>query len=241
MVLSFLAAGRAPVRTRAFRGLAYRDRPGRNLDVRAPLGADGEAPVVVVLATANLGLRRRPSALGRVLASRGLVVLSPLFDAKADLAGRLEDAALACAFARARAADYGGDPRRVFVVGEAEGACAAAMLALDPRWLGAAGAGGVLRGVVGVSGLYDLEPLEAHARAEAPPMLLIAETGPSGCSTARLAQTRRSAGRPVAEIRYPGQGSRLGLSGLAAVFGLSTTPLEQMERFIRLGSLEPAV
>jgi hypothetical protein len=91
--------------------------------------------------------------------------------------------------------------------------------------------------VVGVAGLYDLEPLEAHVRAEAPPMLLIAAAeGPSGCSTGRLARARRSVGGPVAEIRYPNLDARWGLRALR----LRPTPLEDVERFIRLGSLEGA-
>ena len=240
MVFSFIAGGRTSVRSRRVRGLTY--GPRRPLSLHAPVGADGEAPVVVILPSAVQGFWRRRDgvAVGRVLASRGFVALALGFDPAASLAQRLEDAAFACVWAQRHAADHGGDPKRVFVLGHADGACAAAMLALDPRWLQAAGAEAVLCGVVGVSGLYDLEPLEAHAQAEAPPMLLIAEAeGPSGCSTSRLACARRSAGGPVAEIRYPGLDAASGLRGLADALGLPRTPLEEVERFIRLCSLEP--
>ena len=239
MVFSLLAGGRTSVRSRCVRGLTY--GPCRPLGLHAPVGADGEAPVVVILPSAVGFWRRRraKAAVGRVLASRGFVVLAPAFDPASALAQRLEDAALACVWAQRHAADHGGDPKRVFVLGHADGACAAAMLALDPRWLQAAGAKAVLRGVVGVSGLYDLEPLKAHARAEAPPMLLIAGAeGPSGCSTGRLARARRSVGGPVAEIRYPGLHATSGLLGLAGALGFPRTPLEEVERFIRLCSLE---
>jgi hypothetical protein len=239
MVFSLLTGGRTSVRSRRVRGLSY--GPRRPLSVHAPIGADGEAPVVVILPSAVRDFWRRGDsvAVGLALASRGFVALAPGSDPAAPLDQRLEDAALACAWAEHHAADHGGDPRRMFVLGHADGACAAAMLALDPRWLQAAGAKGVLRGVVGVSGLYDLEPLEAHAGAEAPPMLLIAGSeGPSGCSTGRLARARRSVGGPVAEIRYPGLDAASGLHGLASALGLSRTPLEDVERFIRLCSLE---
>ena len=241
MVFSLLTGDRTSVRSRRVRGLSY--GPCRPLSVHAPIGADGEAPVVVTLPSAAGGLwRGRDGAVvGRALASRGFVALAPESDPAAPLAQRLEDAALACAWAQHHAADHGGDPRRMFVLGHADGACAAAMLALDPHWLQAAGVGAVLRGVVGVSGLYDLEPLEVDAGAEAPPMLLIAGSeGPSGCSTGRLAGARRSVGGPVAEIRYPGLEAASGLHGLAGALGLSRAPLEEVERFIRLCSLETA-
>ncbi len=243
MVFSLLAGGCASVRSRYVRGLTY--GPRRPLGLHAPMGADGEAPVVVILPSAVQGCwrrRRARAAIGRVLASRGFVALTLAFDSAALLTQRLEDAALACVWAQRHAADHGGDPQRVFVLGHADGACAAAMLALDPRWLEAAGAEAVLRGVVGVSGLYDLEPLKAHARAEAPPMLLIAGAeGPSGCSTGRLARDRRSVGGLVAEIRYPGLDAASGPQGLAGALELPRAPLEEVERFIRLCSLEPVV
>ncbi|MEI9891391.1 MAG: hypothetical protein WDN45_13420 [Caulobacteraceae bacterium] len=246
MLFSVLMAIAAQIRSRAFRGLAYGPHPRQRLDIRAPVGADGEASVVVVLPPAAQGVSERGhrNAVGRVLASRGFVALVPRFHDDADLALRLEDAARACAWARAHAGTYGGDPQRVFVLGEGDAAGVAAMLALDPVWLEAASARGALRGVIGVQGLYDLAPLHATTRSRdgAPPMLLIAgaDGGEEDRSTGWLARTLRILGSPVAEIRYPGLSAHSGLHGLAGVLGLRRTPLQEVERFLRLGALEPA-
>jgi acetyl esterase/lipase len=105
----------------------------------------------------------------------------------------VEDAAAAVAWSREHATDYCADPSALFVMGHSAGAHIAAHLALDPRWLSAAGAPGSLRGAIGLSGPYDVRPsgdalLEAifagtepvdavkpltYARADAPPLLLI--------------------------------------------------------------------
>lgn len=246
MLFSIVMPVAAQVRSRLFRDLAYGPRAGQRLEIRAPLGADGEASMVVLLPCASPGFsdRLRRASVGRMLASRGFVVLAPAAR-QDDLSLRLEDAALACAWAQAQAAAYGGDPASVFVLGERDAAGVAAMLALDPVWLKAAGARGALRGVVGVQGLYDLAALHATAPAGSagPPMLLIAaaDGGTADQSTGWLARTLRTLGGPVAEVRYPGLGPRSGLHGLAGALGLRRTPLQEVERFLRLGALEPAV
>lgn len=237
MLFSVVTAIAAPVRSRAVHGLAYGPHARQRLDLRVPIGADGEASVVVVLPSA------RKSRAAQVLASRGFVALLPAFHEGADLTARLEDAAHACAWAQGHAAAYGGDPERVFVLGEGDGAAVAAMLALDPIWLTGVGAHGALRGVVGVQGLYDLAPLNATAQTPvgAPPMLLIAaaDGGAEDKSAGWLARTLRTLGKPVAEIRYPGLSAGSGLHGLAGALGLRRTPLQEVERFLRLGALEP--
>ena len=49
----------------------------------------------------------------------------------------VEDAAHAVAWARTHAAEYGGDPQKLFVIGHSAGAYLAALLALDPEYLAA--------------------------------------------------------------------------------------------------------
>ncbi|HZT56739.1 MAG TPA: alpha/beta hydrolase, partial [Burkholderiaceae bacterium] len=59
------------------------------------------------------------------------------------------------------AARLGGDPTRVFVMGHSAGAYNAAMLALDPRWLGATGHTPTeLAGWIGLAGPYDFFPTD---------------------------------------------------------------------------------
>ncbi|MGZ3313359.1 MAG: alpha/beta hydrolase, partial [Caulobacteraceae bacterium] len=200
MLLPFFMALAAPLRSRVARGLAYGPAAGQTIEVHAPVGADGEAPVVVMFKPCD----RRA---GQILAAHGLVIVVAGLGADWGSQAALEDAAKACAWAREHAADYGGDPGRLFVFGHAEGGGVAARLALDPRWLEAVGLVDGLRGAVGVLGLYEVAGEDAPpVRPDAPPMLLFAareDGGERDRSTFRLAQKLRAAGAEVAEIRVP--------------------------------------
>ena len=236
MLLSLLLAVAAPIRSRVARGLAYGAEARQTIEVHAPEGADGEAPVMVMFKPCD----RRA---GRILAARGMVAM--VAGLGADCAGQiaLEDAARACAWAREHAADYGGDPSRLFVFGHAEGAGLAARLALDPRWLSSVGLEGGLRGVVGIQGLYEVAgEASAPVRSDAPPMMLIAgreDGGKGDRSTCRFAGRLRRAGGEVAEIRVPWL-DRVPWHSLLGALRLRLIALDEIERFIRLRSLEPA-
>jgi len=236
MLLPLLMALAAPIRSRAARGLAYGPGARQTVEVHAPMGADGEAPVVVMFKPCD----RRA---GQILAAHGLVVVVAGLGADWSRPEALEDAARACAWAREHAAAYGGDPGRLFVFGHAEGGGVAARLALEPRWLASVGLDGGLRGAVGVLGLYDLGGEGApQVRSDAPPMLLLGgrkDGGERDRSTCALAERLRAAGAEVAEIRVPGLEPapvhRLGVS-----LSQRLMALDEIERFIRLRSLELA-
>lgn len=236
MVIPFLMALVAPIRSRAARGLTYGPDTGQTVEVHAPDGADGEAPVLVVFKPCD----RRA---GQIFAAHGLVVMVAGRDAGWTGPGALEDAARAFAWAREHAADYGGDPRRLFVFGHAEGGGVAARLALDPRWLASVGLEGSLRGAVGVLGLYEPgDEATAPVRSDAPPMLLLAgrkDGGDGDRSTGRLAQRLRAAGAEVAEIRAPGL-DPAPWHRLADALRQRLMMVDEIERFIRLRCLEPA-
>jgi acetyl esterase/lipase len=234
MLVPFFMALAAPLQSRVARGLTYGPGAHRTIEVHAPVGADGEAPVVVVFKPCD----RRA---GRILSARGLVVVIADLDGDWRTEAALEDAAMACVWARAHAAEYGGDPGRLFVFGHAEGGGVAARLALEPRWLEAAGMVDGLRGAVGVLGLYDDASESAPAvRPDAPPMLLLAarkDGGERDRSTHRLAQTLRAAGAEVAEIRVPWL-DHTPLHSLVGSVKMRLMMLDEIERFIRLRSLE---
>ena len=239
MLLSLLLGLGSQIRSRTVRGLTYGPEARQTVEVVAPVGADGEAPVVVALRPPAVGAfeGRR---FGRLLAARGLVIVAVTVGESEDA---LRDAAAACAWAHERAAEFGGDPRRMFVLGAAKTAGLAARLALESRWLAEAGAGR-LRGVVGFKGLYDL-PVEpaALARPDAPPLLLVAgrdRHSEADLGAGRLVGAMRSAGGQVAEIRCPAFDPPP-LHRLFADLPLGLMALDQVERFIRLGSLEPVV
>lgn len=134
--------------------------------------------------------------VGRTFARAGYVVILPGYRLVPE--GRypamLEDGAAALAWTRDHAAEQGGDPARVVIMGHSAGAYIAAMLGLERQWLGRAGVeDGFIKGVVGLSGPYDFYPWtsdsarnafghfpDAHltqpiafVRGDAPPMLLL--------------------------------------------------------------------
>jgi poly(3-hydroxybutyrate) depolymerase len=234
MLLPLLMALAAPIRSRAARGLAYGPGARQTVEVHAPVGADGEAPVVVMFKPCD----RRA---GQILAAHGLVVVVAGVGADWGRPEALEDAARACAWAREHAAGYGGDPARLFVFGHAEGGGVAARLALEPRWLASVGLEGVLRGAVGVLGLYELGGEGApQVRSDAPPMLLLGgrkDGGERDRSTCALAERLRAAGAEVAEIRVPGL-EPAPVHRLADSLRQRLMALDEIERFIRLRSLE---
>jgi len=79
MLLSFLMAMGAAVRARTTRGLTYAAAAGAKLDLYAPVGADGEAPVVVFAHFTRMsgGRRHLFRFVGQTLALRGFVTAIP--------------------------------------------------------------------------------------------------------------------------------------------------------------------
>jgi arylformamidase len=70
-----------------------------------------------------------------------------------------EDAADALAWLAARAADFGGDPRRIFVGGHSAGGHYAALLAVRADWRKSRDLPpGLVRGCLPISGVYDFTP-----------------------------------------------------------------------------------
>jgi acetyl esterase/lipase len=179
--------------------IAYGSDPRQQLDVYVPLKRQGAAPVVVFFygGSWNTGSRADYAFVGAALASRGMVAIVADYRLYPQVRypSFVQDAAGAVAWAYRQAARFGGDPRRVFVMGHSAGAYNAAMVALDARWLGEYGlAPSQLRGWIGLAGPYDFIPIKNedvrpvffhpntppesqpinHVSRAAPPALLIA-------------------------------------------------------------------
>ena len=212
-------------------GLAYGDNVRQKVDVYRPTGAQVAAPVVVFFYGGNWvdGERADYAFLGRSLAARGIVTVVADYRLYPEVSypDFLKDAAQAVAWAKHHAAQYGGDPQRLFVMGHSAGAYNAAMVALDPRWLAAQNMRPAdLRGWIGLAGPYDFLPIEnpttkpvfhfpdtppesqpvRHASAASPPALLIAArtdklVDPQR-NTAHLAKALRDHQVPVQELYY---------------------------------------
>ncbi|HVY44399.1 MAG TPA: alpha/beta hydrolase, partial [Minicystis sp.] len=142
--------------------------PKHRLDVYAPPGAHG-APVVHFIhggywtegdkdyLRAITGLY---GSVGVALARRGVVtfVQSYRLAPEVDIDGMLDDVLAAIRFTEQHAADYGGDPARVFVMGHSAGGHLAAMIATDPELQTRRGMEpNAIRGFIPISAVWDIE------------------------------------------------------------------------------------
>ncbi len=152
------------------RDLEYGADPREKLDVYQPRPVtDKQAPrktypVVVFFhgGTWVSGDRSDYKFIGEALASQGIVTMVANYRLYPQVRypDFLEDCAKAVVWAQREAARYGGDARRLYVMGHSSGAYNAAMLALDPRWLKAAGLSpSALAGWIGLAGPYDFFPI----------------------------------------------------------------------------------
>jgi acetyl esterase/lipase len=152
------------VPTGGSQSLVYDVANSLSLDVYRARGAPGPAPVVLFFygGTWRDGQRDYYRFVGEALARNGVTVLVPDYrKAPAHVFPEfMEDAASVAAWAKAHAAEYGGDPARIHLMGHSAGAQMAALLATDPRYL----ARWRLRprdfaSVIGLSGAYDFLPI----------------------------------------------------------------------------------
>ncbi len=147
--------------------VAYGSLPRQQLDVYRPLGAAPAAgwPVVVFFygGSWNSGERGDYRFLGEALSARGVLALVADYRLYPEVRypDFVEDSAKAVAFGLDHAAQWGGDPKRVFVMGHSAGGYNAAMVALDPRWLDMnRHAPRDLAGWIGLAGPYDFFPTD---------------------------------------------------------------------------------
>jgi len=135
-----------------------------SLDVHRPGTVDGKPAVVVFFYGGSWrnSTRRDYRFVGQSLARAGFVVIVPDYRKAPRVAfpAFIEDSARAVAWARLHAAEYGGDPSRMFLVGHSSGAHMAALLGTDGRFLRAVGMQPRdIKGIVGLAGPYDFLPL----------------------------------------------------------------------------------
>lgn len=243
------------------RGARYAEGPRGGVDVYGPGLAEGSAPVAVFFygGSWDSGERRHYRWVARALAAQGFLALVPDYRLHPEVRfpDFLEDGALAVRWAVDHAADLGGDPRRIVLLGHSAGAYNAAMLALDPRYLQAAGVDpGVIRAFAGLSGPYAFLPLESpvtrrtfghasdldatqpvtFARADAPAAFLATgdqDTVVRPRQTRRLAAALRAAGAPVEERHYAGMGHAGPVLALSRLFRRKSTLLTDLTTFLK--------
>jgi acetyl esterase/lipase len=150
--------------------VAYGASPRQRFDVYVPGNSLDEAdraagsPLVIFIygGSWNSGSRQDYRFAGEALAAQGFTVMVVDYRLYPEVhyPDFLQDCARAVAYGLEHAHELGADPRRVFLYGHSAGAYNVAMLALDPRWLRAAGhSPDELAGWVGLAGPYDFLPI----------------------------------------------------------------------------------
>jgi acetyl esterase/lipase len=244
------------------RDIAYRPGPRGGLDVYQPKSAAGHAPVVVFFYGGgwDSGAKGEYEFAGLALARQGFVTVVPDYRVYPEVRWPtfLQDNAQAVAWTKAHAADYGGDPKQLFLMGHSAGAYDAVMLAVDRRWLGAVGIdpGRDTKGVVGLAGPYDFLPLHSdelktifgpeaqrpdtqpinHVDGQAPPLLLATDTADKVVdpgNTTRMAARVRAAGGQVETREYKGLSHALLMGAVAAPLNFLAPVLADSTQFIR--------
>jgi acetyl esterase/lipase len=215
------------------RDLAYGAGPRRKLDVYVPDHLNGKVPVLVFFygGAWQLGSRDQYLAFGQAFASLGIVTVVADYRLYPEVTypAFVEDGAQAVAWVHAHAAQYGGDPQRLFVSGHSAGGYNAVMLGSDPKYLKAVGGDlSWLRGVIGISGPYDFLPLTDpdyiaifhgpmnrdampvnHIDGPRPPMLLawgLDDSVVGHVNIDHMEAKLKSVDSPVETHRYPGTG-----------------------------------
>lgn len=245
--------------------LAYGRAPRQRLDVYTPAAGAPAAdvhgrPVIVFFYGGSWQNGSRSSYLfvGAALASRGFVAVVPDYRTWPDTAfpGFIDDAAAAVRWARDHAAEFGGDPSRIFLMGHSAGAHIAMLLATDGRYLAVQQMSKCdLSGVIGLAGPYDFLPLQDatleqifppalraasqpinFVEGDEPPVFIAAgerDTIVDPGNTDRLAARLRASGDQHVEVKhYPRVGHALLVGAMAGPLRGFAPVLNDISTFI---------
>ena len=247
------------------RDIAYGTDPRQKLDVYAQSGS-APRPIVVFLygGSWNSGSKSMYPFVAATLARQGNIVVVPDYRLYPQVKYPLflQDCAQAFAWTVSHAQTLHGDGR-IFLMGHSAGAYNAAMLALDPPLLEAAGTSrDRITGFIGLAGPYDFLPIVDpevigvfgsrdnpatqpvnYVDAKAPPMLLLAgsaDTTVRPKNTLSLAAHVNKAGGH-AEVRIiPGVGHVGLIAAIAPAFQWTAPVLADVEQFIQAHPGQPA-
>lgn len=249
------------------RDIAYGKLERQHLDVYVPARGADKAPVVVFFYGGNWKSGERGDYLfvGEALAARGFVTVIADYRLYPEVRypDFLSDCAQAIRWTLAHIGEFGGDQRRVFLMGHSAGAYNAAMLALNAKYLREAGVDPTaISGWVGLAGPYDFLPIQDkitrevfgypdtsrttqpidYASAASPPALLL--TGDDDDivdpgNSSRLAARLRDSGVSVKEVVYPKLGHRLLVGALSKPLRSSAPVLNDAAAFMH--GIKPVV
>lgn len=248
----------------ATKDVAYGAEGRQRLDIYRPANARS-APVILFWYGGSWqhGAKDYYAFVGTTLARQGFVAILPDYRLAPDhpFPAFVEDAASAAHWAHDHAAEFGGNPARIYLSGHSAGGHSALMLALDPRYLQMVGMGpSDLAGVISLAGPTGIEqlrgkglkgvfPLDApdesfspialasRHRTATPPFLLITGLDDDviyASNVARLAATIRAGSGQVAVKAYPDTGHLDLLLGFSDLLGAQSRVAADMARFAGL-------
>jgi acetyl esterase/lipase len=230
----------------------------QRLDVYTPKNA-ANRPIIVFWYGGGWeeGRKSQYRFVGAALAKAGYVAVLPDYRLYPEVKFPefVHDGGAALAWVVSHAGEIGGNPRRIYVAGHSAGAHLAAMLAYDGSQLARVGLPpGTVRGFIGLSGPYALDPnTDTYraifgapfgladwqpvqlARTGAPPALLLhgaADQVVYVGHARKMAESLTALGIPVTLRTYPGRGHRDTVAAFALPAPHKLPVLEEIRRFI---------
>ena len=178
--------------------IAYGPSPHQRLDIYEPKSNTGNLPILIFVhgGSWTAGNQTDYGFVGRTFAAKGYLTLVMSYRSLPEGAypDFIVDVAEAVKWATFNAANYGGDQKKVFLVGHSAGAYNVALATLDEHYFRDVGTDlSVIKGVATLAGPFDFLPLDSpstiatfghvkdlaatqpinFARADAPPFLLL--------------------------------------------------------------------
>ncbi|KAH9607050.1 hypothetical protein KSS87_013825 [Heliosperma pusillum] len=154
------------------RSIVYGDQPRNSLDLYLPKNSDGPKPVVAFITGGAwiIGYKAWGSLLGQQLADRDIIVACIDYRnfPQGTMRDMIDDASRGISFICKNVAEYGGDPERVYVMGQSAGAHIAACVLVEQA-IKEIGEGDTvtwsvsqIKAYFGLSGGYNLMKLVDH-------------------------------------------------------------------------------
>lgn len=154
------------------RGIVFGDQPRNRLDLYLPKNSNGPKPVVAFVTGGAwiIGYKAWGSLLGMQLSERDIIVACIDYRnfPQGTMRDMIEDASRGISFVCNNIADYGGDPNRIYLMGQSAGAHIAACTLVDQA-IKEAGEGesvswsvSQIKAYFGLSGGYNLLNLVDH-------------------------------------------------------------------------------
>ncbi|CAB4295525.1 unnamed protein product [Prunus armeniaca] len=158
--------------SRVRRGIVYGDQPRNRLDLYLPKNTDGPKPVIAFVTGGAwiIGYKAWGSLLGQQLSERDIIVACIDYRnfPQGTISDMVKDASQGISFVCNHIADYGGDPNRIYLMGQSAGAHIGACALIDQA-IKEAGEGestswsvSQIKAYFGLSGGYNLLNLVDH-------------------------------------------------------------------------------